>query len=336
MHPLHYKNLKQTASQRLNDSQGSQKVLLIFCGILLALCLVLTGSNILLDDMMAGAGGLGGLGKRTMISSFQKLLPILNLAATMVLELGLWNAMLRIARGQYVSPNSLRMGLDRFFPWLRCMLLQSVIYLMVGIGMANASMIIFFATPLSGKAIEITVPLAMKYTDTVELMELLMNDEALLLSLFDAVIPMYVILAVLLVLAFVPISYRLRLANLIILDQPACGGLRAILESFRMTRGSWKYFVKLDLSFWWYYVLLALSMALGYLDIILTLLGKPLPMSATAGSLLVYGLYLISQIAIFYFLRPRVQVSTAVLYDRLLPKKEEPQGAVVLGNIFQM
>ena len=116
MHLFHPQNLKQAAAGRLKDSQGCQKVLLYFCGILLVLCLVLTGGNYILDDMMADAGGLGGLGKRTMISSFQKLLPILNLVAMVILELGLWNAMLRVARGQYVSPNSLRMGLDRFFP----------------------------------------------------------------------------------------------------------------------------------------------------------------------------------------------------------------------------
>lgn len=335
MHLFHPQNLKQAAAGRLKDSQGCQKVLLYFCGILLVLCLVLTGGNYILDDMMADAGGLGGLGKRTMISSFQKLLPILNLVAMVILELGLWNAMLRVARGQYVSPNSLRMGLDRFFPWLRYLLLQGIIYMLVGLGLMNIAAIIFFATPLSGRAIELTVPLAMKYTDPTELMEVMMNDNELLLSMFDAVIPLYVILIVLVVLAYIPISYRLRLANLIILDQPTCGGLRAIIESFRLTKGNWKHFVKLDLSFWWYYVLLGLSMALSYLDIILALLGKPLPMSPITGSLLVYGLYLLSQIAIFYFLRPQVHVSTAVLYDRLLPKKEASEG-VVLGNIFQM
>lgn len=336
MHLFHPQNIKQAAAGRLKDSQGCQKVLLVFCGILLALCLVLTGGNYILDDMMASAGGLGGLGKRTMISSFQKLLPILNLVAMVILELGLWNAMLRVARGQYVSPNSLRMGLDRFFPWLRCILLQAVLYVLVGLGLMNIAAIIFFATPLSGEAIELAVPLAMKYTDPVELMEVMMNDDALLLSMFDAVIPLYIILIVLIVLVFVPIAYRLRLANLIILDQPTCGGLRALIESFRLTKGNWKHFVKLDLSFWWYYLLLGLSMALSYLDIILALLGKPLPMGATAGALLTYALYLASQVAIFYFLRPQVHVSTAVLYDRLLPKKEAPEDGVVLGNIFQM
>ena len=84
MHLFHPQNLKQAAAGRLKDSQGCQKVLLYFCGILLVLCLVLTGGNYILDDMMADAGGLGGLGKRTMISSFQKLLP--GIRATMVLS----------------------------------------------------------------------------------------------------------------------------------------------------------------------------------------------------------------------------------------------------------
>ena len=50
-----------------------------------------------------------------------------------------------------------------------------------------------------------------------------------------------------------------------------------IFLSFRQTKISWKWYVKLDLSFWWYYVLLGLSMALSYLDIILALLGNRVP-----------------------------------------------------------
>ena len=336
MHDLHPENIKQTASRQLDRSQGGPRVLLVFCGILLALCLAITGGSYILDSMMASAGGLGGLTKRTMIQTFQNLLPIVNTVAMLILELGLWNAMLRISRGQYVSPQSLKRGLSRFFPWLRCTLLQALIYVTAGIALANISMIIFFATPFSRKALELTVPLAMKTSDPMVLMELLMEDEALLMSLFDAVIPMYIIFGVLALAAFLPVAYRLRLANLVILDDPTAGAFKGLFTSFRLTRGNWKHFVKLDLSFWWYYVLLALSMALNYTDVILAMIGRPLPMSATAGSLLAYGLYLVTQVALFYFLRPKVQVSTALLYDAIRPKEEAPKNTVVLGNIFQM
>ena len=137
-------------------------------------------------------------------------------------------------------------------------------------------------------------------------------------------------------IAWLPISYRLKVANLIILDDPTAGAFRALFRSFRQTKISWKWYVRLDLSFWWYHVLLALSTGLGFLDILLAWAGRPLPMGADAASLLSAGLCLAAQLAVYYFLRPKVQVSTAILYDALLPPKKEPAGGVVLGNIFQM
>ena len=336
MNALHPKVLKQNAARCLSSSQPKDRILMIFCGILFVLCALLTAASYLLDSMMQNAGGLGAVGKRTMIQTFQHLLPIVNMLATMILELGLWNAMLRISRNQYVSPHSLKMGLVRFFPWLRCVLLQSAALVMITFALMNVAAIIFFALPASREALELTVPLAMKYTDSAALMEAMMADEVLLYSLADALIPMYIILFVLVLAVYIPISYRLRVANLIILDNPTAGAFRAVIGSIRLTKRNWKHYLRLDLSFWWYYVLLGLSMALGYLDLLLPLVGIRLPMSATAGSILTYGLYLVSQIAIFYFLRPKVQVSTAIIYDTLLPKPEPPKNAVVLGNIFQM
>ena len=183
---------------------------------------------------------------------------------------------------------------------------------------------------------ELMLPLAMEYTDPVMMQEMLLADEALLMSIYDALMPMYIILAVLVLIAWLPISYRLKVANLIILDDPTAGAIKALIRSFRLTKISWKWYVRLDLSFWWYYVLLGLGTGLGFLDILLASVGRPLPMGATAASLLSYGLYLVTQLAIYYFLRPKVQVSTAILYDSLLPPKKETTGGVVLGNIFQM
>ena len=108
--------IKGAADERLAQAPQRAKILQVFCGILLALSILFTGGSFLLDSMMANAGGLGAIGKRTMIQTFQRILPILNIFAMMALELGLWNAILRIGRGQYTSPQSLKMGLARFFP----------------------------------------------------------------------------------------------------------------------------------------------------------------------------------------------------------------------------
>ena len=328
--------IKEEAGARLAQAPQQAKIMQVFCGILLVLSLIFTGGSFLLDRMMADAGGLGAIGKRAMIQTFQRILPILNIVAMMVLELGMWNAMLRIGRGQFASPQSLKMGLARFFPWFRCQLLEVLGLIAIGSALMFVAMGIFFITPFSRPAMELMLPIATEYTDPVTMQEMLMADEALLMSIYDALLPMYIILAVLMLIAWVPISYRLKVANLIILDDPTAGAFKALFRSFRLTKICWKWYVRLDLSFWWYYVLLGLSTGLSYLDLLLASVGRPLSMEADVASLLSAVLSLLAQIAIYYFLRPKVQVSTAILYDSLLPPKKEPAGGVVLGNIFQM
>ena len=336
MTSLRPNELKAAADARLAQAPQRARIVQIYCGILLAMGIVFTGGSFLLDSMMADAGGLGAIGKRTMIQTFQRILPILNIVAMMILDLGMWNAMLRIGRGQYASPQSLKMGLSRFFPWLRFQLLQILGLIAIGFVLMYVAMAVFFMTPFAQDVMELMLPLATEYTDPMVMAEMMMEDEALLMSMYEALTPMYIILAVLMLLAWLPISYRLRVANLIILDDPTAGAFKAMLRSFKQTKICWKWYVKLDLSFWWYYVLLVLSIGLSYLDLLPAAVGRPLPMGATAASLVSYGLYLVAQLVIYYFLRPRVQVSTAILYDALLPPKRENTGGVVLGNIFQM
>ena len=70
--------IKEEARARLAQAPQRAKILQIYCGILLVLCAIFTGGSYLLDGMMANAGGLGAIGKRTMIQTFQRLLPFLR------------------------------------------------------------------------------------------------------------------------------------------------------------------------------------------------------------------------------------------------------------------
>jgi len=140
--------------------------------------------------------------------------------------------------------------------------------------------------------------------------------------------------AVFLVL-LVPLLYRLRFSEYILIDNPRFGGFRACLESLRMTRRRWFPLLKLDLFFWWYYVLSLLVGLLSYMDLLPGLLGFARVSVSETMTLVFYGLYLIAQALVYYFFRPRLEVSFALLYDAYRPKEEPGQG-MVLGNIFQM
>ena len=318
------KTVRSVARELLSRAGQLRQILLIYCGLLLASCLVTTGLNVGLDSMMSRSGGLGNLGTRSMLSTLQALLPLANTLVMLVLDLGLLAAMLRISRGQYTSPQTLRTGLARFFPMLRLILLQIPIYLALGVLAMYAAL--FFVTPLSNAAMELLTPIVTAGASSQQMMDSLLADEAALMSFFRAIAPMYGIVLVLLLGLMIPVSYRLGMAKLVILDDPRAGAFRAVSESLKMTRRNCMAFFKLDLSFWWYYLLTLLVSVLSMAESFLSL--------SEAMGWLLYGAALLLQTLIYYFLRPRLEVSRCLIYNAIRPKPHS--SGVAIGNIFQM
>ena len=320
------KTVQSAARELLSRAGQKRQILLVYCGILLAANLLTTGLDLGLSAMMSRSGGLGNLGTRSLLSTFQTLLPLANTLVLLVLDLGLLAAMLRISRGQFTSPQTLRTGLARFFPMLRLILLQIPIYLALGVLATYAAMMLFFVTPLSNAAMELLTPIVTAGASSQQVMDMLLTDEAFLAGFLQAIIPMYIIVLVLLLGLMIPVSYRLGMAKLVILDDPRAGAFRAVSESLKMTRRNCMAFFKLDLSFWWYYLLTlvvsVLSMAESFL-----------PLSEAMGWLL-YGAALLLQTLIYYFLRPRLEVSRCLIYNAIRPKPQS--SGVAIGNIFQM
>ena len=58
-----------------------------------------------------------------------------------------------------------------------------------------------------------------------------------------------------------------------------------------------------------------------------------LPLSEAMGWLL-YGAALLLQTLVYYFLRPRLEVSRCLIYNAIRPKPQS--SGVAIGNIFQM
>ena len=117
-------------------------------------------------------------------------------------------------------------------------------------------------------------------------------------------------------------------------DHPEAGALYAIRESKKMMRFHRLSIFKLDLSFWWFYLAMAVSYGLNYVPLFLSISGISLPMGADALSILFFLLSCATEFVVIYFLRSRMEVTCALAYNELKPK-EHSTGAV-LGNIFQM
>lgn len=322
------RELKQTAARRLDSASEVRKIVLIYAGITVGASLLVTVVSYVLGLQMSQTGGLGSMGIRSILSTVQTMLPILQTLALMCLDLGYLSAMLRIGRGQYTSARTLKAGVQRFWTMVRCTLLKSMVYMFLAMLSFYLATLLFVLSPLSEQAMEMLLP-AVEAADMGYLME-----AAAYLTLMGSLLPLFILYAVLMAVLVIPVSYRLRMANYVLLDKPGLGARAVLRESKKlMTKNCFALF-KLDLSLWWYHALTALSVAVCYGDSILSLMGISLPWSAEFGYFLFYGLYLVMLFAITCLLRSRVEVTYALAYDAIRP--EENSDGVVLGNIFTM
>ena len=323
------RELKQTAAQRLQTARDANKIVMLYSGINLGISLVVTAVCYWLDLQISQQGGLSNMGTRTLLSTVNMVLPLVSNLALLCLELGFMAAMIRIGRGLYTSVQTLRAGMSRFWAMVRATLFILVNYSIACFGSFYLSAMVFSLTPLSRKTMEILEPL----TPSV-LSGTLVLDNATALALTESMIPLFVLFAIVFAAVAIPMSYQYRLVNYILLDKPHLGAMAAIRESKMLMRRNRFALFKLDLSFWWYYLLCTLAAVLCYGDTILHLLGTPLPLSTGTGYFVFYGLYQVALLVIYYFFRNRVGVTYALAYEALKPKVENT-GGVVLGSIFQ-
>ncbi len=331
---MNIRNIRQiheTTAQRLEQAQYKQQIILIYAAISLGLSAVVSVATYWLSSQISQTGGLSNMGLRSILSTLETLLPIVQNLVLLCLELGFLNAMIRMSRGLYTSAQSLRAGISRFWAGFRCSLLISFRYFLTGMVSFYLALMIFGFSPLSNDAMKILTPIAEQMT---VLDSQVMVDDATVFALMEALKPLFVIVGIVLLLMLIPLFYRYRLANYILMDKPSYGALRAMTESQILMRRNCFALFKLDLSLWWYYLLTGLSLAICYGDVIFSMLGIALPWSDTVSYFLFYGLFLAVQFVLYYFFGNRIGVTYALAYEALKPKEEASDG-VVLGNIFQ-
>lgn len=324
--------IKGAALRRLTDAGQAKRVAAIYAGVTLGLSALVTILGLVLDGMMSGAGGLSGMGRRTVLSSVQSVLPVVSALITMCVELGYQAAMLRVARGQYTSPQTLRLGFDRFWVLLRCVLLEGLILFGITFGGIYLATMLFMFTPFSHRVMELMTPVLENVTLLSPEMVL---DEGLYDQLMQAMIPAFVLCAIVVAAAAIPVLYRLRMARFVIIDKPGIGAMAALRESRKLMKGNCLKLLKLDVGLWSYYLGCALASLLCYGDVLLPMAGVNLPMSDTVSYYVFFILYLAAQFAVYYYLRNPAETAYAIAYDSIRPKEPRTEG-VALGNIFHI
>lgn len=312
--------LKDTAENRLSQASYSpRKLMLIHTGVSLGFSLLLTLLNFVISQQIDSTGGLSGVSTRSMLNTIQY---VLELAGSILLpfwEVGIVYAAIRWVRGKTAEPKSLTEGFHRFGSVLGLMLLRGLILIAVAVVCMYVSSWIYMLTPFSDPLVEIMESVM---ADTTILTESYVMDDATLTAATDAMVPMLVIWAVLTCVVAIPLTYRMRMADYLILDDERIGAGKAISRSFKLTKKKCFQLFRLDLSFWWFYLLEGLFLLVGCADVMLPALGVSLPMGSDTAFFVFYVVQILCQIALYWWKGAQVKATYAVAYDTLLNEPE--------------
>lgn len=288
-----------------------RKLILIHTGITIAVSLIGTLLNFSISKQIETTGGLGGLGMRSMLSTAQSVLQFLVAVLLPFWEAGYCYATMRMARNKEASPGTLLQGFRRFRPLLRLKLTQGFIYAALGLACFFVGYYIFMLTPLSDPLFAIIESVEL---DTTMLQTEILLDDATILAMTDAYIPMFLIWLFLFLIVGSFIFYRFRMATFLILDHPQMRAMETLRMSTYQLRGHLTALFKLDLSFLWFYILDVLFAALAYGDYLLASLGVPTPFSTEAAYFIFLILSLVCQGCLFVLAKNQVDVTYAKFY----------------------
>lgn len=318
------KELRRAAADALSAAPGSPKmVVLVYGGITCGLTLLSAFVSYMLANEIANTGGLANMGLRSVLSTIDTILPLVQTVVVLCLELGYYAASLNMLRSRRSEPRTLLAGFLRWGPLLRTYLLQGLIYFAVAFASLYISYGIFLMLPISEPFFEVMEPVLanMSALDTT----IPAFDEATMAAAMEAMMPMMWMFAGIFCIAVIPVMYRYRMVLFCLADSDRPGALSAMHQSRMMMRRNRFALFKLDLSFWWYYLLQALITVIAYGDVLLPRVGIHLPMSDDVGYFLFYALSLAAQIVLYWFFLNRIQVTYAAAYDALRPQPQEPQ-----------
>lgn len=310
---LHFDDLLGQAEKRLDFAAYSpRQLVLIHTAVSLGASLVIGLLNLLFAQMIANTGGLGGMATRSMLQTAQA---VLELAVTVALpfwNIGLTRAALCWARGELAEPPTLLEGFRRWRSVLGVKLLIGFIFLDLCMAVSYIGSMLFLFTPFAGALIEALDPI-MQEAGTLN-PEILLSDETIT-QLSSAAVPLMIFLGIVFAAIAIPVWYRVRFADFAVMDGNR--SLFSMLHSFRITKNKALRIFKIDLKFWWFFLLQLLTVALCYGDSILAALGVQLPISAELSYVLFYAVGIFLQGLLLWWYQAKVSVTYALAYETL-------------------
>ncbi len=286
--------------------QTAQKLVFISQGVVLGIQVLLCVLDVLLEMMMDGHGGLSGMGLRSILSTVTTMSSLLVSFLTPFWSMGLIFIFLGIARHQEQETGALFEGFHRFGPILRYILLTCLLIAGVSFGIVYLFTILSSFLPTDPEFAAIIIENQDAFFADPEAVIALIPRHLLL----KAILPGVLMLLAMLLLVLIPLSYRLRLGDYVLMDKPGTGAFAAMAFSMRTMKGNCFAAFKLDLHFWWYYLAILLLSFLPELSFLL-------PFSSSVNHLILYFIYALGALTLNWYAMPILQTTYAKFYVAL-------------------
>ncbi len=317
---LHPSSLRRQANEQLRGiSYDPKKLVLLHTAVALGASLAVTLLGYVCDLLIAGTGGLSGMGMRSMLSTLQAILSNgLNFAFPFW-NIGLIYCALRWNNENNATPKDLLQGFRRFGAVLGLQIITGILLLILGFALFQLSSMLFMLTPFSASFIALLEPML----QSGGLQSETLPSEETLMAMGESLLPLLIVFGALYLVVCVILFYRLRFARYALME--GTGAIRAVIHSFRITKKQSLAVFRLDLSFWWFYLLQMLTVAVSYGGFLLELYGCPLPMSPEASYLLFLGLSNVCQCALLWQCQSHVSATYCLAYRALSDRLDAPE-----------
>lgn len=315
--PLEPSSLHNCARRSLEQTHKPGRVILIHTGIVLLVSLLWTVADFLLDQQIGTTGGLSGMGTRSILTTIQSVLRLLQLVILPFWEIGYLYYALQVARGQSPDLPDLLEGFRRFAPILGLKALMLGISVLLAIVCSYASSFIFMMTPWAAPLMQEMEALMATNPDEAALMEFFTSMIA------EITVPVMIIFGLCFLAGGLFLFFRFRLAEYWLLAHPDGGALAALRNSKQLMQNRWKDMFRVDLHFWWFYLLELLVTVLCYGDSIMKTFGLEMTADAFSHYLIFFCLYIWAQMSLYWRKRNEVCVTYAHAYLELCPDPVE-------------
>ena len=319
---VHNRELRARAAELAAEyREPARRLVLLYCIVLAALTLGSSGLNLVLDTRIDTTGGLDGIGMRSILETIQQILSYINQIFGPFWSAGFLTAMIAMVRGREPQVRDLTNGFRRAFRVLFHVAFEATAAFMLLVAVVNLSSLLFLLSPMGAEFNELMAPLL---TDPNLLTAEGLLNEALISyqELSRLLLPMLVLTAAIYLPLYTLMAYSFRLSLYLVMDRKI-GAIPAHFLSIRLMRGHKWQLCKLDLSWWWYYLLGAACWVVGYLDLLLGLLGIPLPMNATVMFFVTLAAYCVLFTLLSLWKKCEVDASYVLFYENVMPPEPE-------------